>query len=122
MSITKSYNKHTNTYYAYETTYEWSEEKQKKVQRKRCIGQFDPDTGEVIPNGSVGRPGVPKRVPSPARGVASGEMPGPVQKADIDKLAAKLIKIEGILQTLSAEIHDLSAEVSSLSASNRSKA
>ena len=122
MSITKSYNKHTNTYYAYETTYEWSEEKQKKIQRKRCIGQFDPDTGEVIPNGSVGRPGVSKRVSSPAKGVASGEMPGAVQEAEIDKLASKLVKIEGILQSLSAEIHDLSAEVSSLSASNRSKA
>ncbi len=44
MSITKSYNKHTNTYYAYETTYEWDDARQKKVQRKHCIGQFDPDT------------------------------------------------------------------------------
>ena len=112
----------TLTYYAYETTYEWSEEKQKKVQRKRCIGQFNPDTGEVIPNGSVGRPGVSKRDPSPVNSVAPGEMSGPVQAADIDKLASKLVKIEGILQTLSSEIHDLSAEVSSLSASNRSKA
>ena len=57
MSITKSYNKHTNTYYAYKTTYEWEDTKQKKVQRKHCIGQFDPDTGEIIPNGKVGRPG-----------------------------------------------------------------
>ncbi len=53
MSITKSYNKQTDTYYAYETTYEWSDEKQKKVQRKRCIGKFDPDTGKVIPNGKL---------------------------------------------------------------------
>lgn len=30
MSITKSYNKQLDTYYAYETTYEWSDEKQKK--------------------------------------------------------------------------------------------
>ena len=58
MSITKSYNKQTGIYYAYETTYEWSDEKQKKVQRKRCIGQFDPATGEVIPNGKVGRPSI----------------------------------------------------------------
>ena len=122
MSITKSSNKHTNTYYAYETTYEWSEEKHKKVQRKRCIGQFDPDTGEVIPNGSVGRPGVSKRVPSPAKGAASGEIPSAVQATDIDKLASKLIKIEGILQSLSAEIHGLSAEISSLSALTHTKA
>lgn len=56
MSITRSYNKHTGTYYAYETSYVWDEAKQKKVQRKQCIGQFDPDTDEVIPNGKRGRP------------------------------------------------------------------
>lgn len=51
MSITKPYNKHTNTYYAYETTYEWDDAKQKKIQRKHYIDQFDPDTGKIIPNG-----------------------------------------------------------------------
>lgn len=56
MSITRSYNKHTDTYYAYETSYVWDEARQKKVQRKQCIGQFDPDTNEVIPNGKRGRP------------------------------------------------------------------
>ena len=35
MSITKSYNKQTGIYYAYETTYEWSDEKKKKVQHKK---------------------------------------------------------------------------------------
>ena len=47
MSISKSYNKKTGVYYAYETTYEWSEELQKKVQHRHCIGQFNPDTGEA---------------------------------------------------------------------------
>lgn len=56
MSITKSYNKHTDTYYAYETTYEWNEKLQKKVQKKVCIGKYDPVTGEVIPNARRGRP------------------------------------------------------------------
>lgn len=56
MSVTKSYNKHTDTYYAYETSYIWDEKLQKKVQKKTCIGQFDPDTGEVIPNARRGRP------------------------------------------------------------------
>lgn len=55
MSITKSYNKHTDTYYAYETTYVWSEEQQKKVQKKVCIGQYD-KAGNIIPNAKRGRP------------------------------------------------------------------
>ena len=38
MSVTKSFNKHNNTYYAYDTRYVWDEERQKKIQQKRCIG------------------------------------------------------------------------------------
>lgn len=56
MSITKSYNKHTDTYYAYDTTYVWDEKSQKKIQKKVCIGKFDPDTGKIIPNAKRGRP------------------------------------------------------------------
>lgn len=56
MSITKSYNKHTDTYYAYDTTYVWDEKSQRKVQKKVCIGKYDPETGEVIPNAKRGRP------------------------------------------------------------------
>ena len=56
MSITKSYNKHTDTYYAYDTTYIWDEKSQKKIQKKVCIGKFDPVTGQIIPNAKRGRP------------------------------------------------------------------
>ena len=56
MSITKSYNKHTDTYYAYDTTYVWNDVSKKKVQKKVCIGKFDPKTGEIVPNGKKGRP------------------------------------------------------------------
>ena len=56
MSITRSYNKRTNTTYAYETTYVWSDELQRKVQKKKCIGKFDPQTDEIVPNGRRGRP------------------------------------------------------------------
>lgn len=56
MSITRSYNKHTDIWYAYETDYIWDDTLKKKVQKKKCIEQFDPRTGEVIPNGGRGRP------------------------------------------------------------------
>ena len=55
MSISKAFNHKTGVYYAYETTYEWSEEKQKKVPVRKCIGHFDPESGEIVPNGSRGR-------------------------------------------------------------------
>ena len=55
MSISKAYNHKTGIYYAYETTYQWSEEQQKNVAVRKCIGHFDMNTGEIIPNGQRGR-------------------------------------------------------------------
>lgn len=49
MSISKSFNKQTNTWYVYETDFVWDEAKQKKVQKRRCVGKIDPETGNVIP-------------------------------------------------------------------------
>lgn len=109
MSITKSYNKHTNTYYAYETTYEWDEERQKKVQRKRCIGQFDPATGEVIPNGRVGRPSGATLLPKD-RQQEVPQIP-PYNKEEAAALAGRCEKIEYMLSQLSSEICSLKDEI-----------
>ena len=118
MSITKSYNKQTDTYYAYETTYEWSDEKQKKVQRKRCIGKFDPDTGKVIPNGKVGRPSLSRLPRTSAKSDTPRNELLDISPDDIKKLTVRLNKIEEALQALSVEIHDLRVEVESLPARN----
>lgn len=109
MSITKSYNKHTNTYYAYETTYEWDDARQKKVQRKRCIGQFDPDTGEVIPNGKVGRPGRTAKTPTAKPQASPTKKAG--QEIDAEALVLRLSKIEETLLMLSKEIHGIKDEI-----------
>ena len=114
MSITKSYNKQTDTYYAYETTYEWSDEKQKKVQHKHCIGQYDPDTWEIIPNGKVGRPSKPKsQVKSTKRDVQKAQS---LQQDDCLRISSKIESIEDRLQSLLDDIHDLSTDIQSLSA------
>ena len=118
MSITRSYNKQTDTYYAYETTYAWSDEKQKKVQRKRCIGKFDPDTGKVIPNGKVGRPSLSRLPRTSAKSDTPRNELLDISPDDIKKLTARLNKIEEALQALSVEIHDLRVEVESLPARN----
>ena len=65
MSITRAYNKHSGVYYAYDVQYVWNEEAQKKVPVRKCIGKFDPDTNEVIPNG--------KRGPKPKRDTHEAE-------------------------------------------------
>lgn len=99
MSITKSYNKYTDTYYAYDTTYEWDEKRQKKVQRKRCVGKFDPATGEVIPNGKVGRP--MGMVPLIRQSQQSGPQ---ISTADIDRITNSYAKIEHAMQDLTSSI------------------
>jgi hypothetical protein len=113
MSISKSYNKKTGVHYAYETTYEWSEELQKKVQRRHCIGQFDPDTGEVVPNKKVGRPGVkaqPKQIKQAATGTTSEATTNKKQ------LANRLKKVESKLSALSSDIADLNNEIAAIRA------
>lgn len=119
MSITKSYNKHTDTYYAYETTYEWSDEKQRKVQRKRCIGQFDPETGEIIPNGKIGRPSVPRRPPEPGKAAALVKGAEGIRPEDRGKLLTKLDNVEETLRMLSSEVRELRTEILSLPAQDK---
>ena len=111
MSITKSYNKHTNTFYVYETTYEWSEEKQKKVQRKRCIGQFNPETGEIIPNGKVGRPSIYKLSGSSVKVVTSKKDEPSSEPYNLQEFTKRLNGIEETLQELSSKIHELCASL-----------
>ena len=113
MSISKSYNKKTGVHYAYETTYEWSEEHQKKVQRRHCIGQFDPETGEIIPNKKVGRPGIeaqPRPVEQNAKTTVAATLTNRKQ------LASRLKKVENRLATLSDEITVLNNELAAIRA------
>ena len=35
---------------------EWKQEKRQDEMNNHCIGQFDPETGEIISNGKYGRP------------------------------------------------------------------
>ena len=108
MSITRSYNKHTDTYYAYDTTYEWDEKLQKKVQRKKCIGKYDPETGEVIPNGRRGRPVKRTIAPKPTQHTAS--VPGVHETELAEALAAAeslYARIEAIRATVSLAAGEL---------------
>lgn len=58
MGISTSYNRRNGVRYAYDTTYEVDEATGRKVQRRRCVGHVDPETGEIVPNGRRGRPRV----------------------------------------------------------------
>ena len=108
MSITRSYNKHTNTYYAYETSYIWDEKAQKKVQKKQCIGKFDPETDEIIPNGKRGRP----------RGATSVKETKDAKYADFladaKKLSKRLNSVETSFEKLTSEVTQLSADLDRL--------
>lgn len=120
MSITKSYNKQTGIYYAYETTYEWSDEKQKKVQHKRCIGQFDPETGEVIPNGKVGRPSIKHQKSSKRKENNPASVSGKreISNEDTSKLINRLAVLQAKADELSVEIRDVIQSVEKLAPSD----
>lgn len=118
MSITRSYNKHTDTYYAYETTYVWDEKAQKKVQKKRCIGKINPETDEIIPNGKRGRPRLSEE--DRAR-KASTDTEYAKIISDTKKLSGRLKSVETSFGRLSSEMAQLNEELDSLVSRLQSK-
>ena len=116
MSITRSYNKHTGTYYAYETTYVWDESQQKKVQKKRCIGQYDPETDEIIPNGKRGRPRKEDTLAKPvsASAPAADADPNETLLSALAELSERLKNIETEYSVMADELHGLNNEISGL--------
>lgn len=113
MSITKSYNKQTGFYYAYETYYEWDEALQKRVQHKHCIGKFDPETGEVIPNGKPGRPSGVSRIPR-----IDKEFVPLTPNVDTSGLIARCKKIDSMLSEATSELSDLEREIDEINSAS----
>ncbi|MDY6470463.1 MAG: hypothetical protein SPK70_05285 [Succinivibrio dextrinosolvens] len=102
MTITKSYNKHTNTWYVYDTTYVFDETKNKKVQKRKCIGKYDPVTDSIIETGSRGRPQKvlePNRV-SNSKSINSSAL-------DIDSALKRIASIEKVIAELQSEVTEL---------------
>lgn len=121
MGITRSFNKHNGVYYAYETVYEWSEEKQKKVQKKRCIGQFVPGTDEIIPNGARGKK------PLIASPIIRSDNTDKFIQTNTDTLHAlkeirpKLETLEKLFMDMSSLIRDIRNDLSAYSADQEQK-
>lgn len=111
MSVTKSFNKHNNTYYAYDTRYVWDEERQKKIQQKRCIGKFDPVTGEIIPTGKRGKNSTP---PDLSRTAPQHKPSDTDYRSDVDTLAVKLRDVSDRFDCLGKELADLTADMNNL--------
>ena len=111
MSITRSYNKHTDTYYAYETTYEWDDKRQKKVQRKKCIGKFDPVTGELIPNGRRGRPAKQNKVQEPVSTIVDAPK---VQNFKVDETASIIENLCAQIESIETNISRITEELSAI--------
>lgn len=116
MSITKSYNKHTDTYYAYETTYVWSEERQKKIQKKVCIGQYD-EAGNIVPNAKRGRPS--RKIFSAVKEAeTSTESNGLENTEEINHAIAEILseihQIEESISDLASKSQELESKVAAL--------
>ena len=109
MSITKSYNKQNNTYYAYETEYVYDEAKQRKVQQRRCVGKYDPVTKEIIPTARRGRP-VKKWSDSPGPGEKPQHVADNELFLEMSRLSSRLDTIESIISSLTSELKSARSE------------
>ena len=117
MAITRSYNKKSGVYYAYEVDYVWSEAAGRKVQVRKCIGKFDPKTNEIIPNGKRG-PKPAKDLPvesaggSPFAGNGVEDASPPSRHADdisdsLTPIVASLQEIASCLKAIAASLDSL---------------
>ena len=114
MYQTRSYNKRMNVWYAYEVEYVWDELKQKKIQKRRCVGKIDPVTDQVIPNGKRG----PARITPNSNGTAGTVNETNQSKAKSDKSQKSYItrrKLEAKIQKLARTMADLSQQIAILS-------
>lgn len=112
----RSYNRRMNVWYVYEVDYVWDEAKQKKVQKRRCIGKIDPETNQVIPNGKRG----PARVVPNVSGQSDGSSGSQCSKSKSQRpgSSSSLLsrrKFEAKLQKLSRTIKDLSEQLEIIS-------
>ena len=117
MSITRSFNKHTNTTYAYETSYVWDNELQRKVQKKKCIGKFDSQTDEIVPNGRRGRPLGRKNADSkPTEHFADNEdsLSNIKIRQSIELIVEKCSEIESSIAHCSSALSDLRKGLNSI--------
>lgn len=102
MTITKSYNRHTNTWYAYDTTYVFDETKNKKVQKRKCIGKYDPVTDCIIETGRRGRP--QKVIETKPVSTSKADF---ISSPDIDAALRKIASIEKVIAELQSEVKSL---------------
>lgn len=107
MSITRSYNRRTNTWYAYETNYVWDESRQKKVQKRKCIGKFD-SNNKIIKNGSRGRP---RLTPESLSDNTETSCPCNSNNYELKGILERFSKIEKLANTLSTEIISIKNEL-----------
>ena len=122
MYISRAYNKKMNVWYAYEVEYVWDEMKQKKVQKRKCIGQIDPDSDRIIPNGKRGParsvPGTlgTTETGSPTSGPVSARQTTGTRKPVLTrrKMEAKIQKLARTLDDLSQQMAILSRDLLSL--------
>lgn len=117
MAVSYSYNAKTGVRYAYETTYEFDEAKGRKVQRRKCIGHFDEETGEIVPNGRRGRPRAEAET-TDTRQVESVRAGAPL---NADEILGRCEELARSLDAIAAEAQRLAAELRSFEASQKGR-
>ena len=56
MALIKYFDKRVGITYVYESESYYDKEKHQSRSRRKLVGKIDPQTGEVVPTGNIGRP------------------------------------------------------------------
>lgn len=105
MSIVRQKDRKTGIVYVYEQKSVWIPELKQFRARRQLIGKVDPETGETIPTGKVGRPR--KRVENLS---SSETASSPVSNSDLDKSDKEVVSLRETIAELESQISVLRLE------------
>ena len=115
MAIVKQKDKKTGTIYVYEQTSTWIPELKQPRSHRKLIGKIDPETGEMVPTGSVGRPKTKNTEDGTSEADGLQKELNAAQKKTAD-LSERIRQLEATVKAQETEIRILKSRISKAAA------
>ena len=115
MAIVKQKDKRTGIVYVYEQTSVWIPELKQPRSHRKLIGKIDPETGEMVPTGNVGRPRTKSDANTTPENDSLQKELISAQKKSAD-LSERVRQLEAMVRVQEAEIRTLKSKISKAAA------
>ncbi len=112
MAIVRQTDKRTGITYVFEQISTWNPELKQSRSKRRLLGKIDPETGEMVPTGPVGRPRTKAAdKESTSSEVASLKKALAASQKKVADLSEEIWRLEGRLRAKDAELKAVNARI-----------